>query len=71
MLEVTEEHPFWGIGEGWVAAEDLRVGDQITSLTASGTVLGVEAAPGTTVVFNLEIAKLQLVFRVRRRAAGA
>ncbi|WP_093293075.1 polymorphic toxin-type HINT domain-containing protein [Thermoactinomyces sp. DSM 45892] len=27
VIQTTDEHPFWVIGEGWVPAKDLRKGD--------------------------------------------
>jgi hypothetical protein len=39
-INTTSEHPFWVVGEGWVGAGDLRVGDKV--LLFSGKIVEVE-----------------------------
>ncbi len=39
-ITTTHEHPFYVQGEGWIAAEDLEVGDML--MTADGTYLPIE-----------------------------
>ncbi|KEZ48577.1 hypothetical protein AZ46_0216830 [Metabacillus indicus LMG 22858] len=40
VIETTDEHPFWVVGEGWIKAKDLVKGDLLE--TSDGTTLSID-----------------------------
>jgi RHS repeat-associated protein len=57
-IETTAEHPFYTLGRGWVAAGDLRVGDEIRREidgSSSGPVSRIEALRVPQAMFNLTV----------------
>tara|TARA_R110002072_G_scaffold300787_1_gene478949 strand:- start:6 stop:731 length:726 start_codon:yes stop_codon:yes gene_type:complete len=62
-LRCTPEHPFWVQGKGFVAAEDLRVGDR--GLDAEGNevvIAGVEIREEQAQHYNLEVEDFHTYF---------
>jgi len=64
-LKTTDEHPFWVVGQGWVNAGDLKIGQQV--LQADGdpaTVVSTEAEshPEGVPVYNFETADYHTYF---------
>jgi hypothetical protein len=62
-IHATPEHPFWLPGEGWVLAESLHVGDELSTL--DGEVLTVDALEyrtGEWRVHNFEVEGLHSYF---------
>jgi hypothetical protein len=56
VVECTPAHPFWVAGEGWVAAGQIKVGDELW--TRSGervAVNGIEHKQGQFTVYNVEV----------------
>jgi hypothetical protein len=63
LIRVTEEHPFWVIGEGWVSAEDLEPGDCVQTLEGTcRAVVGVQTVPADTWVYNFTVAEAHTYF---------
>ena len=63
VIRTTAEHPFWGRGRGWVAARQLRVGDELRS--HDGQWLAVEDVRDTgreEVVYNCRVAEYHTYF---------
>ncbi len=54
-LRATPEHPFWLIGHGWMAAQDLPAGGLIAGDTSSWRVVSVTAEATPQRVYNLEV----------------
>ncbi|MGY0374237.1 polymorphic toxin-type HINT domain-containing protein [Clostridium sp. JNZ J1-5] len=57
-IKTTSDHPFWVVGEGWVGAEDLRVGDKV--LLYSGNIaeiskISIEQLDHIIKVYNFEV----------------
>ena len=48
-------HRFWKVGQGWVMARDLKVGDTLRVLGSVTSVTAIESAP-VQPVFNLDVA---------------
>jgi hypothetical protein len=62
-IRVTEEHPFWVMGEGWVAAEDLELGDCVQTLAGvCSPVTSVELVSADTWVYNFTVAGAHTYF---------
>lgn len=64
-IDTTSNHPFYVLGEGWVAAGDLAVGDEIYSLDGTiGIVTGsqFEKLDVPIKVYNLEVADFNTYF---------
>jgi hypothetical protein len=63
-LRVTEEHPLWVEGEGWVEAGKLRSGDHIALADAGGwaTVQSLRGPPGKETVYNFVVATTHTYF---------
>ncbi|ARU63594.1 hypothetical protein CBW65_23200 [Tumebacillus avium] len=40
VIQTTDEHPFWVVGEGWVETQNLRAGDRFE--TADGKILTID-----------------------------
>lgn len=60
---VTLEHPFWVTGEGWVAAEDIKPGDQIGSIDRKKiTVHSLQLANERQNTYNFEVADYHTYF---------
>lgn len=56
ILNVTGRHPFYVYGKGWVTAQDLKIDDQL--LTISGAKINIDAirrVKGTETVYNIEV----------------
>ena len=63
VLRTTAEHPFWVRGRGWVAARELRVGDELRS--HDGQWVAVEGVRNTgreEVVYNCRVAEYHTYF---------
>jgi hypothetical protein len=63
VIRSTAEHPFYVEGEGWVACQDLKIGDRL--LAADGTTVAVEDLLDTSeyeTVYNLSIADFHTYF---------
>jgi hypothetical protein len=63
VLGTTAEHPFWVRGRGWVAASQLRVGDELRS--PDGQWVAVEGVRDTgreEVVYNGRVAEYHTYF---------
>jgi hypothetical protein len=54
-LVATQGHPLWKLGQGWVPAGALQVGDRVATRSGSMRVEAIEMRPGSE-VWNLEIA---------------
>lgn len=62
-IEVTDEHPFWVGDRGWVAARDLRPGDDIEALRGGRVQLASTNPSGrTTTVYNFEVEEFHTYF---------
>jgi hypothetical protein len=62
-LESTPEHPFWVPSQGWQAARQIEVGDEV--LTRSGKrllVTHIESKHGRFAVYNFEVEDLHTYF---------
>lgn len=58
-IDTTSNHPFWVEDEGWVAAGDLDVGDELTTTDGRQveiTDIEIEKLAEPIVVYNLEVA---------------
>jgi len=55
-IRATTEHPFWVRGQGWVAAADLQLGDELLSVEGRALlVVGHELRAQTANHFNFEV----------------
>ena len=56
-LRATQEHPFYVINQkSWIAAKDLKVGDQLQSISGEAVKVDqVQAEEKESVVYNLEV----------------
>ena len=64
-IDATTNHPFYVIGEGWVAAGDLEVGDEVYNLDGTvSVVIGseVEKLDEPVLVYNLEVENFHSYF---------
>jgi hypothetical protein len=71
-LRCTTEHPFWVVGQGWVAAKDLRVGQR--GLDAEGNevvYVGVEVRQEEADHYNFEVEDWHTYFVSERADAPA
>lgn len=55
LIEVTEEHPFWVQGIGWVEARDISIGDAIASATGDVLVYNNLLVEDTAEVYNFSV----------------
>jgi hypothetical protein len=63
LLHVTEEHPFWVAGEGWVGAEDLEPGDCVQTLAGTcQAVVSVQVVTADTWVYNFTVVTAHTYF---------
>jgi hypothetical protein len=63
LIRVTEEHPFWVTGEGWVGAEALEPGDCVRTLAGTcQEVVSVQLASADIWVYNLTVATAHTYF---------
>ena len=63
VISTTEEHPFWVADKGWVEAEDLRVGDLLT--TEDGIIIDIDwigKREGDFEVYNFEVEDFHTYF---------
>ena len=64
-VRVTEEHPFWVTGEGWVSAEALEPGDCVRTLAGTcQAVVSVQLASADTWVYNLTIGDMSIQYNL-------
>ena len=62
-LEVTAPHPFFVTGRGWVAAGELRPGDEVAGADGAALqVAGGRETGATTTVYNLEVDEFHTYF---------
>ncbi|MCP4597138.1 MAG: hypothetical protein GY843_11720 [Neptuniibacter sp.] len=62
-VHVTEEHPFWVIGKGWINAENLNPGDCVQTLTGvCQTVVEVQLVAISSQVYNFTVAEAHTYF---------
>jgi RHS repeat-associated protein len=62
-VDATVEHPFWVVDRGWVAAGDLRPGDEVsTSHGGRARVLSATSTERTTTVYNFEVEQFHTYF---------
>jgi RHS repeat-associated protein len=62
-LEATLAHPFWVVNRGWVAARDLRPGDEVyTSQGGSARISRNVRTERATTVYNLEVEEFHTYF---------
>jgi len=63
VLRTTAEHPFWARGRGWVAARELRVGDELRSHDGQWVAVeGVRDTGREEVVYNCRVAEYHTYF---------
>jgi len=63
VLRTTAEHPFWVRGRGWVAARELRVGDELRSHDGQWVAVeGVRDTGREEVVYNCRVAEYHTYF---------
>jgi len=56
-IHVTDNHPLWIVGRGWVDAKDAQLGDHIFTLDGTGAVVeAIASGAAKTGVYNFEIA---------------
>jgi hypothetical protein len=56
IIRTTAEHPFWVVGRGWVAAQQLMCGDRLLGAGLESTaVTSVHGAEDSAPVYNVEI----------------
>ena len=63
LISTTEEHPFWVVDEGWVQADDLRVGDLL--ITEDGVIIDIDwigKREGDFEVYNFEVEDFHTYF---------
>ena len=64
-IDTTTNHPFYVIGEGWVAAGDLEVGDEVYNLDGTTSIIlgsEIEVLDEPVLVYNLEVEDLHSYF---------
>lgn len=55
-ITVTQEHPFYVMGIGWVMSGDLRVGDPLAQRDGgSTTITDIDVRPADTTVYNFTV----------------
>lgn len=63
VLEVSDDHPFWVIGQGWVKSIDLVMGSQLLSDRQQVvTVTGLSKTLRVETTYNLEVADYHTFF---------
>jgi hypothetical protein len=63
VLRTTAEHPFWVRSRGWVAARELRVGDELRSHDGQWVAVeGVRDTGREEVVYNCRVAEYHTYF---------
>jgi len=57
IIYVTEEHPFYVIGKGWIKAKDITVNDECKSYNGKTAlkVLSIRKLTEKNEVYNLEV----------------
>ncbi|MBN3554065.1 DNRLRE domain-containing protein [Fictibacillus nanhaiensis] len=56
VLQTTDEHPFWIIGEGWVEAKDLKAGDKLENQQGDTLIISkVVVKKKNTTVYNFKV----------------
>ena len=56
VIRTTPEHPFWVIGRGWVAAQQIEVGESLLGAVGERTVVeSIEGPSEPGAVYNLAI----------------
>jgi hypothetical protein len=61
-IGTTDEHPFHLSGQGWTAANELRVGDRVTCRDGSEAEVEKVEAGGWQLVYNMRIADFHTYF---------
>jgi hypothetical protein len=62
-IRVTEKHPLWVTGKGWVGAEALEPGDCVRTLAGTcQAVVSVQLVSADTWVYNLTVATAHTYF---------
>jgi RHS repeat-associated protein len=56
-IHVTGEHPFWVHAEGWRAAFDLQIGDELRDASGSSAIIvhGLQSLAESRTVYNIEV----------------
>jgi hypothetical protein len=54
-IAATRGHPLWVVGEGWVMAKELRVGDRLHGVNGAVTIEYIQPGPESE-AFNLVVA---------------
>ncbi len=62
LLRVTEEHPFWVQGKGWVSATELKAYDIVATATGDEVVLEKQVVDEPIDVYNFSVANNQSYF---------
>ena len=63
VLEVTDNHPFWIAGKGWIESGNLKPGMQVTSLGGETvSVLEIGTKYNSPVTYNIEVADFHTYF---------
>ena len=63
IIRTTEEHPFWVNDEGWVAAFELKEGDELVNPDDDIIrVISQEKEEGTETVYNVEVEDFHTYF---------
>jgi hypothetical protein len=71
-IRSTTEHPYWVVGRGWVAAEDLQHGDRLlTSDDKEQVVQSVEVREEGAQHYNFEVADFHTYFVSEAECAPA
>lgn len=69
FIETTPEHPFWVIGEGWVEAHNLAVGDRLWTLHGDRLAIDrIEYREGSFPVYNFEVDGFHTYFVSQKKA---
>jgi hypothetical protein len=56
VVRTTAEHPFWVVGQGWVAAHEIQAGDMLLGVKGEQTpVDSVEGPTAPAPVYNIEV----------------
>lgn len=55
-LEATPEHPLWVVSQGWKAADQIQIGDELWTWGGQRRVIsGIEQRQGRFTVYNFEV----------------
>jgi hypothetical protein len=63
LIRVTEKHPFWVVGEGWVGAENLEPGGCVQTLARTcQAIVSIQVVTTDTWVYNFTVADAHTYF---------